>query len=231
MKYRNIIIYPDTVGFDEISSSFVNSQTVWFFWHELQKANHRAVIQDAAWSSLARMFLKLCNKNKVDIINIVRYEEEAKELQEFGAKYALASESSDFKENLEILIKDLNPTGFYDWVGGKICSDIFFRMPKYSTLYIYGNLAGDEEIRITNRAMISSRKTITTINMTDFTDKFLSDEERQKYFTFVWEDISSGGEVFGTKIISTYSIEEFSKAVEESERIAGQGKVVIHPQK
>ena len=230
MKVRNLIVYPDNVEYDQISSSFVNPQTVCYFIHELNKINHKWVIQDASWSSLARMFIKYCNKMKINIINIVRYDEEVKELQEFGAEYVFASESPDFNENLDYIIKDLNPTAFYDWIGGKFAKNIFSKMPKHSFIYIYGNLSEDEEIWISNREMINSRKTITTINMNDFTDRILSDEERQAYFNIVSEDIINGGKIFGTKVIKAYPIENFKEAIEESNKVSGKGKIAIHPQ-
>ena len=61
---RNVVIYPDYAEYNKMAWSFINPQTVCYFWYLIEKNNHKAVIQDAACSSLGKMFMKLCQKRK-----------------------------------------------------------------------------------------------------------------------------------------------------------------------
>jgi len=43
-------------------------------------------------------------------------------------------------------------------------------------------------------------------------------------------DLTSGGDVFSTKVGKTFKLSEFAEAIDFSERHATDGKAIIHPQ-
>lgn len=55
----------------------------------------------------------------------------------------------------------------------------------------------------------------------------LSDEERQKHFAFISEDIKNGGKIFGTAVSKTVPLEEWEAHILESEKDASQGKYLV----
>ena len=174
---RNVVIYPEHAEYNKMAWSFINPQTVCYFWYLVEKNNHRAVIQDAACSSLGKMFMKLCQKENLPIINIVRRDEQVKELLELGAEYVLNSEGEDFTSELEKLIDKIQPSGYFDWIGGKLSTMVFSKLPRYSTLYIFGDLSKGEEMSFSSRFMIGGRKTITGLFLEDFLTRITAEEK------------------------------------------------------
>ena len=223
---ENVVIYPDHAEYNQMAWSFVNPQTVCYFWYLIEKNNHKAVIQDAACSSLGKMFIKLCQKENLPIINIVRRDEQVKELLELGAEYVLNSESEDFTSELEKLIEKLQPKAYFDWIGGKLSTMVFSKLPRYSTLYIFGDLSKGEEMSFSNRFMIGGRKTITGLFLEDFLTRITA-EEKEHYLKYVVDDISDGGKIFGSNIVKSYPLEEFEAAMEEQSKVASQGKIIL----
>jgi len=65
------------------------------------------------------MIMKVCKTEKIQLINIVRREEQVKMLkEEHGQKYVLNSTSEGFFDELKQLAKDLKATSFIDSVAG-----------------------------------------------------------------------------------------------------------------
>lgn len=91
MHQKACIPYPDTADYDTICSSFVNPMTACGFVDICLKNKVKAVIQDASASALGKMFNRLGSDNGLQIINIVRKEEQVKILKALGASYILNS--------------------------------------------------------------------------------------------------------------------------------------------
>jgi NADPH:quinone reductase-like Zn-dependent oxidoreductase len=108
------MLYPDSADYDLMASSFINPLTVCYFWHLLKQQGTKAIVQDAANSSLGKMFINLCKANDIQTINIVRKEEQVKQLQDFGAEHVLNSSDEDYEHNLERLVSELKPQAFFD---------------------------------------------------------------------------------------------------------------------
>lgn len=81
------------------------------------------------------MFNKLCQKELIKPINIVKDKAEfAKLKNDLNPKYILNEESDSFYIELRDLIDELKPTVFYDFVGGDVPSTILRMMPAFSQL-------------------------------------------------------------------------------------------------
>ena len=104
-----------------------------------------AVIQDAAASALGKQFIRLARQHGITLINIVRKEEQITLLKkEENAEHVLNSESPTFVEDLKALIATVNPKFYFSAIGGgKVPETIFAKMPKESTVFIYGLLGGE----------------------------------------------------------------------------------------
>jgi len=87
------------------------------------------------------MVVKLFGDAGIEVINIVRKDEQVETLHNIGCKYILNSESVGFDENLKELCKKLSPSVFFDAVGGELTGKIAKYMPQKSTVYVYGNLS------------------------------------------------------------------------------------------
>lgn len=64
------------------SMSFVNPLTALGLLDKIKKLKARAAIQTGAASQLGRMLIKLCQRDKIPLINIVRRDEQVTMLKE-----------------------------------------------------------------------------------------------------------------------------------------------------
>ena len=80
----------------------------------------------------------------MQIINVVRREEQKQLLEELGAKHIVVTSSGDaWKDELKALVKELGATCAFDAVSGDMTGHLLDVMPaKTGVVYLYGNLAG-----------------------------------------------------------------------------------------
>ncbi|KAG7349421.1 Zn-dependent oxidoreductase [Nitzschia inconspicua] len=138
---------PDDLPVEDGASFFVNPYTVLGIMDTAKTThNSKALVHTAAASQLGQMMVKLSNNseltNGVEIINVVRRAEQVKLLEELGAKHIINSSDSDWKDQLQTKIKELECTVAFDAVAGSSSGDILSCLPNGGTLYVYGGLAG-----------------------------------------------------------------------------------------
>lgn len=229
VPFGSVLQYPDSADYDKICSAFVNPLTACGFVDLSIKAGHKAIIQDAACSSLGKMLIKFAKKNDIETINIVRRQEQIDILTGLGATYVLNSETETFYDDLKVLIEKLNPTGYFSAIGGgELPGLVLHKMPHGSTTYAYGALSGDY-FKYHPGHFIFSQHTVTGFWLGPWLGT-LSSDEKKKWFGAVVTDLSTGGETFGSNVVKTYPIAEFATAIEESVKVASEGKIIIKPQ-
>jgi len=138
------------------SMSLVNPLTAIEFIGMAKKGSHKAIINNAAASALGRMIELLSAKEGISLINIVRSELQVARLRELGAKHVLDSSQESFLSDLGALAKELNATLLFDSVCSRQLEEMCDVLPYGSTLVIYGNLSGEEEVLFRPRTLISN---------------------------------------------------------------------------
>jgi len=139
------------------ASSFVNPLTALSFLETMRMEDHSAIVHTAAASNLGQMLNKICQADGVDLVNIVRRQEQADILKGLGAKYIVNSSSETYMTDLTDAIHATGATlGFDATGGGKLASDILTAMEaaaartpgaysiygsiKHKQVYLYGGL-------------------------------------------------------------------------------------------
>lgn len=102
----------------EAASCFVNPLTALGFTETMRREGHKAIVHTAAASNLGQMLQKICIKDGIPLINIVRSEEQAAILKKIGAKYVLNSKDGDFMEKLVAACAETDATLAFDAIGG-----------------------------------------------------------------------------------------------------------------
>jgi NADPH:quinone reductase-like Zn-dependent oxidoreductase len=130
------IVHHDGTTPHAAASSFVNPLTALGMVETMRMEGHTALVHTAAASSLGIMLNKVCIKEGVALVNIVRKQEQVDLLTKLGAKFVVNSSSESFKKDL---YKAIDATGFntYGSVDNK-------------QVYIYGGL--DVSPTLLNRA-------------------------------------------------------------------------------
>ena len=139
------------------ASSFVNPLTALSFLETMRMEDHSAIVHTAAASNLGQMLNKICQADGVDLVNIVRRQEQVDILKNLGAKYIVNSSDESYMADLTDAIHATGATlGFDATGGGKLASDILTAMEaaaartpgaysiygsiKHKQVYLYGGL-------------------------------------------------------------------------------------------
>lgn len=141
----------------EGASCFVNPLTALGMVETMRREGHTALVHTAAASNLGQMLNRICLKDGVALVNIVRKPGQESLLRSQGAKHVCNSGSPGFHAELTQALKDTNATIAFDAIGGgRLASQILScmeaaaasRMKEYSRygssthkqVYIYGML-------------------------------------------------------------------------------------------
>src|SRR6202023_2453707 len=102
----------------EGASCFVNPLTALGMVETMRREGHKALVHTAAASNLGQMLNKICLKDGIDLVNIVRSAEQEKLLRGIGAKYVCDSTSPTFMEDLTNALVETGATLAFDPIGG-----------------------------------------------------------------------------------------------------------------
>src|SRR5204863_5812858 len=100
LKAKQCLPLPAGTRAADGASCFVNPLTSQGMVETMRMEGHKALVHTAAASNLGQMLVKICLKDGVDLVNIVRSAEQAKLLKDIGAKYVLDSTAPDFMTSL-----------------------------------------------------------------------------------------------------------------------------------
>ena len=142
----------------EGASWFVNPLTALGMTETMRREGHKALVHTAAASNLGQMLNKICLKDGINLVNIVRSQEQADLLRKIGARYVVDSSSPGFMEDLIQALSDTGATIAFDAIGGgKLAGQILTAMEAainrtsktaysrygsnvHKQVYIYGSL-------------------------------------------------------------------------------------------
>jgi NADPH:quinone reductase-like Zn-dependent oxidoreductase len=102
----------------EGASCFVNPLTALGMVETMRREGHKALVHTAAASNLGQMLNRICLKDGIDLVNIVRSEAQAEILRAIGAKYICDSTSPTFLEDLTKALVETGATIAFDAIGG-----------------------------------------------------------------------------------------------------------------
>ncbi len=140
------------------ASCFVNPLTALAMVKTMQMEGHTALVHTAAASNLGQMLNKICLKDGVGLVNIVRSDEQTKILKDIGAKHIVDSSKPTFMEDLIAALNITGATLGFDAIGGgKLAGQILAAMEislnskpgaysrygssTHKQVYIYGRLS------------------------------------------------------------------------------------------
>lgn len=151
------MVLPDGTEPADGASCFVNPLTSLAFAETMKAEGHSAIVHTAAASNLGQMLVKICAKDGIPLVNIVRSDAQVAILKAIGATHIINSSADDFMDRLVDAIAETGATiGFDATGGGKLSGQVLTameaaavrRMTAYSRygsdtfkqVYIYGAL-------------------------------------------------------------------------------------------
>ncbi|MBC7956636.1 MAG: zinc-binding dehydrogenase [Cytophagales bacterium] len=122
-QYRTIkavqcLVLPAGTTPAEGASCFVNPLTSLSMVEVMRLEGHKALVHTAAASNLGQMLNKICIKDGVALVNIVRKPEQEAILRGIGAKYVCDASKPTFMEDLTQALVETGATLAFDATGG-----------------------------------------------------------------------------------------------------------------
>jgi len=166
-KAGQCLVLPEGSKPADGASCFVNPLTALGMTETMRREGHKALVHTAAASNLGQMLNKICLKDGIPLVNIVRSKEQADILHKIGAKHVVDSTSPTFMDDLTGALVDTGATIAFDAIGGgKLVSQILTAMEiaasrkaegysrygstTHKQAYIYGGL--DRSPTVLNRS-------------------------------------------------------------------------------
>jgi NADPH:quinone reductase-like Zn-dependent oxidoreductase len=157
LKASDCLQLPPGTSAAEGASCFVNPLTALGMTETMRREGHTALVHTAAASNLGQMLNKICLKDGIQLVNIVRSDDQTKVLREIGAVHVVDSSKPSFMEDLIAALSDTGATIAFDAIGGgKLAGQILTAMEAaavrkmkefsrygsttYKQVYIYGGL-------------------------------------------------------------------------------------------
>ncbi|MGJ4931920.1 zinc-binding dehydrogenase [Bradyrhizobium sp. HKCCYLS2038] len=129
LKVSECLPLPAGTTPEEGASCFVNPLTSLGMTETMRREGHTALVHTAAASNLGQMLNKICLKDGIALVNIVRSAAQAELLRGIGAKYVVDSTSPDFMDELTAALVETGATIAFDAIGGgKLAGQILTAM-------------------------------------------------------------------------------------------------------
>jgi NADPH2:quinone reductase len=157
VKAGQCLVLPHGTRPAEGASCFVNPLTSLGMVETMRREGHTALVHTAAASNLGQMLNKICIKDNIELVNIVRKPEQVALLRTLGARYVCDTSAPSFLDELTAALVATGATIAFDAIGGgKLAGQILICMEAalsktattysrygsttHKQVYIYGGL-------------------------------------------------------------------------------------------
>jgi len=157
-RTADVLVLPEGTEAKDGAASFANPLTALAMTETLRMEGHRALIHTAAASNLGQMLNRICLRDGIDLVNIVRSPEQVQLLRDMGAVHVVDSSSPTFRSALILAIAATAASLAFDAVGGGgLASEVLSAMEQaqsagaqgysrygssvHKQVYIYGGLS------------------------------------------------------------------------------------------
>jgi D-arabinose 1-dehydrogenase-like Zn-dependent alcohol dehydrogenase len=118
VRAKDAMALPEGTTAADGASWFVNPLTALGMTETMRREGHKALVHTAAASNLGQMLNKICLKDGIGLVNIVRSPEQAAILHKIGAKHVVDSSAASFMDDLTNALVETGATIAFDAIGG-----------------------------------------------------------------------------------------------------------------
>lgn len=208
---------------EQAAMFFINPATAWLLTsHLLGLRRGDVLVQTAAASTVGRMVIRLGQRFGFDTINVVRREEQAISLREFGANQVLVSEGPGLAEELRRRL----PNGVrhaIDPVGGAVASELANCLGSRGRLVLYGTLTPDP-VSFSPRVLMTPGASISGFWLGEFMQR-QSLWSKLRIVRSISRLVADG--TLASERGEQFPLNEMGKAIAAAERSGRTGKVLL----
>lgn len=118
LNAKQCLVMPEGTTSAEAASCFVNPLTALGMTATMKAEGHTALVHTAAASNLGQMLNKICIADGIQLVNIVRKQEQVDVLKAIGAKHVCNTSDDDFMNQLTNVLVETGATIAFDATGG-----------------------------------------------------------------------------------------------------------------
>ena len=218
------VTLPRGLSLEEGAMMLVNPMTALAFIRLAREKNHRAMVNNAAASALGKMLIRLCSREKIPLISIVRREEQVQELKDLGAHYVLNSSNTSFLVDYRNLTQELGATLILDAVTGEDSINLLKEAPRGATLLAYARLSG-EALALDPGSLIREEKRVAGFQL----GNWLAGKSLFFKLRFSGQVKKRMQTLLRSRIHQTLSIQDVNKGIESYRKQMSAGKTLLIP--
>jgi NADPH:quinone reductase-like Zn-dependent oxidoreductase len=162
LKASDCVLLPEGVSAADGASAFVNPLTALGMIETMRLEGHSALVHTAAASNLGQMLNKICLKDDIGLVNIVRGAEQEGILRGIGAVHVCNSTSPAFMDDLIEAIAATGATLAFDAIGGGPLADQILRCTEIvagQDLAVYSRYGSSVHKQVYIYGMLDTRPT------------------------------------------------------------------------
>ena len=118
VKADSCLVLPSGASAADGASCYVNPLTALGFVETMRHEGHKAIVHTAAASNLGQILNKICIKDGIGLVNIVRSPAQAAILKNLGASYVVDSSAATFLDDMTAAVVATGATLAFDATGG-----------------------------------------------------------------------------------------------------------------
>ncbi len=204
------VALPEELSPAEYSGSLVNVITAHAFIEDAESAGHAGIVVTVGGSATGLALAALARLKHLPVLFLVRSERAAETLRALNLQHVLVTSDAGFDTKFEELAAELKATAVFDGVGGDLITRIAPHVPRNSTVWFYGFLAGAAPVAVPSATFMA--KNLTMRPFSNFNSATVRDPAKlQRALGYVQEHIADP--LFRTKVGRTFRLDEIGEAM------------------
>jgi NADPH2:quinone reductase len=142
LKTTDFTVIPDTISFEVACQLSLNTLTAFALLESAGLSKNEWLLLTAANSSVCQQIIQIAKQKNINVIAIVRNDDQIDKLKALGAKLVINNTKLDLVKEIHDHVKDgVNVS--LDAVGGSIGSMLFKVAASFSKIIIYGRISNE----------------------------------------------------------------------------------------
>ena len=210
VPFTSCVVLPEELSAVDYSGSLVNIITPHAFLETMAAEGHTGVIATVGTSATGLALAALARQKNIPVLYLVRSEHAREQLRSTHLEHVLVTGEDGFDTRFEQLAEKLKTTAVFDGVGGELISRIAPRLPRNSTVWFYGFLAGAAPVSVPSGTFMA--KNLTMKPFSNFNSATVRDAARlRKALEYLHLQIADP--LFRTKVGRTFRLDQIREAM------------------